>query len=132
MKSRPAYGRGGYSRPHGIMKVPTKEFPFSYDVHRRSPAILRANDKPDEVRIEIGRSSRSPSPSREPPASDVIKVRVYRRDGNATPVCGKGFTIEKVRFRKGDIVVRDARTEALRMNKIEPLQEWELPGEPQW
>ncbi|KAL4956509.1 hypothetical protein BDW69DRAFT_81708 [Aspergillus filifer] len=132
IKSRPVYDRRGYSQPRGIMKVPTKEFPFSYDFQRRPPTVLRAKDRPNEVRIEIGRSSRSPSPSREPPASDVVKVRVYRRDGNAMPVCGKGFMIEEVRFRKGDIVVRDARTEALRMNKIEPLQEWELPGEPRW
>ncbi|KAL4960984.1 uncharacterized protein BDV14DRAFT_133014 [Aspergillus stella-maris] len=131
MKSRPGYDRS-YSRPRGIMKAPTKEFPFSYDVHRRSPTILRAKNRPNEIRTEIGRSSRSPSPSREPPASDVVRIRVYRRDGNATPVCGKGVMVEEVRFRKGDIVVRDARTESSIMNNVESPQGWELPGEPQW
>ncbi|KAL4795039.1 hypothetical protein BDV19DRAFT_179937 [Aspergillus venezuelensis] len=132
LRSRPAYDRRRYVRPRGIMKAPTEKFPFSYDGHRQSPTILRAKDRPNEVWIEIGRSSRSPSQIRQPPASDVVKVRVYKRDGNTTPVCGKESMIEEVRFRKGDIVVRDARSESSIMNNVESLQGWELPGEPQW
>lgn len=90
------------------MKAPTEKFPFNYDVPRRSRKILRSNTddgRAKDVRVEVGRtSSRSPTP--EAPASDVMKIRVYKRDGNATQIRRKGIKSEEIRLRKGDVVVR--------------------------
>ncbi|KAL4923368.1 uncharacterized protein BDV17DRAFT_245304 [Aspergillus undulatus] len=133
VRSRTVYDQRGSSRPWGILKTPTRRFPFAHETQRESRTIrrtLNADNKSNEVRIEVGRSSPSPSP--DPPASDVVKIRVFRRDGNVTPVRGTGIMMEEVRLRKGDIVVRDARSEVLRMHDIEPPREWELPGDSQW
>lgn len=120
------------------MKAPTEEFPFDYDVPRRSRKILRSNtdDRAKNVRVEVGRtSSRSPSP--ETPASDVVKIRVYRRDGNATQIRWKGVKTEgvkteEVRLRKGDVVVCDTRAEASMTQNIEPTPGWGYTSESQW
>lgn len=114
------------------MKAPTEEFPVNYDVLRRSRRILRSNtdDRAESIRVEVGRnSSRSPSP--EAPASDVVKIRVYRRDGNATQIHRKGIKTEEVRLSKGDVVVR-ARTEASKTQNFEPAPEWDNTPESQW
>lgn len=115
------------------MKAPTEEFPFDYDVPRRSRKILRSNtdDRAKNIRVEVGRtSSRSPSP--ETPASDVVKIRVYRRDGNATQIRQKGVKTEEVRLRNGDVVVRDTRAEASMTQNIEPTPGWGYTSESQW
>ncbi|KAL4782770.1 hypothetical protein BJX76DRAFT_349096 [Aspergillus varians] len=122
VRSRPVYDPRGYGRPRGIMKIPTDEFPFAYDTLRQPRTIQRSktDEKSRTIRVEVGRSS-SPSPSPDAPASDVVKIRVYRRDGSMTPLRGEG-----------DIVVRDTRAEALRTNHTEQTQGWEFTGEPQW
>lgn len=35
-----------------------------------------------------------------------MKIRVYKRDGNATQIRRKGIKSEEIRLRKGDVVVR--------------------------
>ncbi|KAL4864510.1 hypothetical protein BDV12DRAFT_188852 [Aspergillus spectabilis] len=115
VRSRPMYYHPrGYGQPRGIMKVPTEEFPFDYETPRQTRTIQRSKD----VHVEVGRSSnRSPSPTPDPPASDVVKIRVCKRGGDTTPYCRGGIITEKVRFKK---------VEALRADDVESNRGWEF------
>ncbi|KAL4882225.1 hypothetical protein BJY04DRAFT_50431 [Aspergillus karnatakaensis] len=99
------------------MKAPTDEFPFDHFTVRQPERIQRSKD----IHIEVGRSSsRSPSLDIDPPASDVVRIRVFRRGGTTTPKCYGGIMTEKVQFRSGDIVVRnDTNAKILRFNDVE-------------
>ncbi|KAL5340642.1 hypothetical protein BJX70DRAFT_102747 [Aspergillus crustosus] len=127
VRSRPIYCSRGYGLPHGILKVPTEEFPFGYHTLRQQPAIQISRG----ARVEVGRSSsRSPSPSSEPPASDVVRIRVHRSGGITTSYRCKGVITEKVRLREGDIVVRsDTGASALTTDDVEPNRGWGLAEE---
>lgn len=83
-------------------------------------------------RVEVGRSN----PTIGPPASDVVKIRVYKRNGNTAPSRCVGVVAKEVRFRAGDIVVRDtSRAKSVvaredtraksRMDNLEATQEQE-------
>ncbi|KAL6234879.1 hypothetical protein BDW75DRAFT_155761 [Aspergillus navahoensis] len=85
-------------------------------------------DERSHVRFEVG----SPDPIHscfEPPASDVVGVRVYRRGRNTSPCRRENIITEKVRFKRGDIIVRDARADAFRTNHIGPVPRLDLPSQ---
>ncbi|KAL4805041.1 hypothetical protein BDV18DRAFT_161438 [Aspergillus unguis] len=113
------------------MKVPTEAFPFDYEDTRKRAIRSSTDEKPNAVRVEVGRSISS-SPKRHYPASDVVKIRVYRGGKSTTPYYGHGITTEEIRLRKGDVVVRDARGEASRRSVFEPTREWETTQNQKW
>ncbi|KAL4995421.1 hypothetical protein BDV10DRAFT_132736 [Aspergillus recurvatus] len=134
VKSRPVYGLRGYRQPLSILKVPTDEFPFDYEIPRRSLTFQKVRtDERSHVRFAV----RSPNPVRsrfEPPASDVVKIRVYRRGQYRSPCRQEDIIAEKVRFRRGDTIVRDTKADAFRTNQLEPVrksnsptQDWDTP-----
>ncbi|KAI9368113.1 hypothetical protein BJX61DRAFT_240891 [Aspergillus egyptiacus] len=110
VRSRPHYSRYPLQ---GILKPPTEEFPFDDHCCRQPQEIQRSKN----VRVEVGRSSTSPGL----PASDVVKIRVYRQRGTTSQHRCGGVVTEKVEFRAGDIVVRHVRPEAGTLRRPEPL-----------
>ncbi|KAL5049444.1 hypothetical protein BDW71DRAFT_160920 [Aspergillus fruticulosus] len=127
VKSRPVYGLRGYHGPPGILKVLTDEFPFDYEIPRRLQPVQEARtDETSHVPFEVG----SPNPIRsrfQPPASEVVKVRVYRRGRSTSPCRQEDITVEKVQFRRGDIIVHDARAHAFTTSHIEPVRKMNSP-----
>lgn len=123
------------------MKIPTQEFPFHHEAPReRTIQKATTDEKSDTVRVEVGRSSSPSYKLRNLPASDVVKIRVYRRGKGATLCQRNNIATEEIRFRRGDIVVQDAGIEALSAANSEPNrnwshtqnQEWGYEREPQW
>ncbi|KAL4747334.1 hypothetical protein BDW72DRAFT_16743 [Aspergillus terricola var. indicus] len=116
-------------------------FPFNHEISCRPRTVQRfRTDEKLHVRVEAG----SPSPirsRRELLASDAVKVRFHRRGQNMNSCRREDILAEKVQFRKGDIVVREARTEAFSTTPIEqvrnlnstaqnwnsPTQDWDTP-----
>ncbi|KAL4740533.1 hypothetical protein BDV11DRAFT_94129 [Aspergillus similis] len=138
---RSIYGLRGYHQPLGIIKLSRDEFPFDHEISRgpRTVQRFRKGEKL-HVRDEVG----SPSPirsHREPLTSDFVKVRAYRRGQNMNPCQQEDILAEKVRFRRGDIVVCEARADAFSINRINqvrklkstaqnwnsPTQAWDTP-----
>ncbi|KAL2788818.1 hypothetical protein BJX66DRAFT_249128 [Aspergillus keveii] len=126
VKARPRYSRES-GLPRGILKVPTEEFPFdNHDTRRHSQSWKI--QKPNGIREEVGKpSSPGYTSDRNPPASDVVKVRVYRRNRNMTRDSCDGIIAEVVKFREGDIVVRSEakaeRTGALKAAEAASTEE---------
>ncbi|KKK18757.1 hypothetical protein AOCH_000588 [Aspergillus ochraceoroseus] len=99
--------------PRGILKPRTDRFP--YDGTRQSQPIQRQSG---HVRIDIGGQSNSE------PVSDIVKIRVYRRNGNTvTSDHSAGVVTEKVKIRPGDVVICKPGSEELRMLRIGNPQE---------
>ncbi|KAJ0416366.1 hypothetical protein BJY00DRAFT_316884 [Aspergillus carlsbadensis] len=132
--------RTRYSResglPRGILKVPTEEFPFdSHDIRRHSESWKI--QKPNGIREQVGKpSSPDYTSDRDPPASDVVKVRVYRRNKSTTRESCDGVIAEAAKFREGDVVVRSEakaeRTGALKTVEAASTRGWEAQETTAW
>ncbi|KAL3484010.1 hypothetical protein BJX62DRAFT_230575 [Aspergillus germanicus] len=135
VRSRSRYSRESGS-PRGILKVPTEEFPFdNHDRHHHSQS--RKIQKSNGVREEVGKPS-SPDYTSDLnlPASDVVKVRVYRRNRSTTRDSCDGIIAEEVKFREGDIVVRSEakpeRTGAPKTVEGASTEAWEAQETTAW
>lgn len=93
-------------KDRGILRQPTREFPFEDKrytrphISKRAPAGLRV-----ESRSEGGGASNVPVPV-PVPASDVVKVHTYRRCG--TPVKhdrDSALVYDRARVKEGDVLV---------------------------
>jgi hypothetical protein len=122
--------------PRGILRVPTEEFPF--DIHdRRRRSQSRKIQRSNGVRQEVGKpSSPDYTSDGKSPTSDVVKVRVYRRNRSTTRDACDGIIAEEVKFRIGDIVVRSEstaeRTGALKTMEGSSIEGWEAQETPAW
>lgn len=97
-------------KDRGILRQPTREFPFEDKRHTRPHIAKRA---PAGLRVESrsegggGGASNVPVPVPVPvPASDVVKVHTYRRCG--TPVKHDRDSVlvyDRARVKEGDVLV---------------------------